>query len=139
MSYANEGDSDSYSDNAPSPSSYPQQQQQQPTSSTRISSRQPSSHSNSPHPTHGGKGLPSRNVTDDEDDDDEEEEGIGGATPGAATGDDDEEEPQELDSDLDPINSGVVTPAAVPAAVPTLEKKNKALNFLKKKETKVSE
>lgn len=59
--------------------------------------------------------------------------GFDAATPRSAFDDD---EPQELDpSDLDPINSGAVTPAVVEAAAPV--KRSKALNFLKKKETKV--
>lgn len=56
----------------------------------------------------------------------------GPATPAGSEGD----EPAELDmDDMDPINSGAVTPALVPEAAPV--KRSKALNFLKKKETKV--
>jgi hypothetical protein len=54
-------------------------------------------------------------------------------TPGGGSGFDDDEPAELDDDDMDPINSGAVTPA-VPV-VP--EKRSKALNFLKKKETKV--
>lgn len=57
------------------------------------------------------------------------------------TGDD--EDPRELDDDdLDPINSGVQTPQQLDAAGAALggtaaQRQSKALNFLKKRETKV--
>ncbi|KAI5480214.1 chromatin structure-remodeling complex protein RSC7 [Pseudohyphozyma bogoriensis] len=103
-----------------------------PSTRTRGSDSRATSHDDDEEDDDGDDNN-SQEGSDDQDEDDDEE-------PGPSEADEGDPEPAELDlNDLDPINSAINSGAATPAvnAVAAGVPRNKAAQFVKRKETKI--